>query len=182
MAAPVKAPKRKTAPTETEEDSFAEGIIKGLQDFKEGRVTSFKNADELADYLRNLQIVMAFQPITTYYFERKFKKLTKKDSLLKERIIRKLQEVIDNPDIGKPKRHALLGLRSVHIDPFVVAYVIIKDTVLLINFDHHDKVYEETPKIMDVLISDSRTIGALASAGVTQEEYAAFLKSFRKRK
>ena len=69
-----------------------------------------------------------------------------------------------------------------HIDPFVVAYVIIKDTVLLINFDHHDKVYEETPKIMDVLISDSRTIGALASVGVTQEEYAAFLKSFRKRK
>jgi hypothetical protein len=54
MAAPVKAPKRKTAPTETEEDSFAEGIIKGLQDFKEGRATRFKNADELADYLRNL--------------------------------------------------------------------------------------------------------------------------------
>jgi hypothetical protein len=41
---------RKTA----REDSFAEGIIKGLQDFKEGRVTRFKNADELADYLRNL--------------------------------------------------------------------------------------------------------------------------------
>jgi len=114
---------------------------------------------------------MAFQPITTYYFERKFKKLTKKDSLLKERIIRKLQEVIDNPDIGKPKRHALRGLRSVHIDPFVVAYVIIKDTVLLINFDHHDKVYEETPKIMDVLISDSRTIGALASAGINFDHH-----------
>jgi mRNA-degrading endonuclease RelE of RelBE toxin-antitoxin system len=125
---------------------------------------------------------MAFQPITTYYFERKFKKLTKKDGLLKERIIRKLQEVINNPDIGKPKRHALRGLRSVHIDPFVVAYVIIKDTVLLINFDHHDKVYEETPKIIDVLMSDSRTIEALASAGVTQEEYTAFLKPFRKRK
>jgi len=39
---------------ETEEDSFAEGIIKGLQDFKEGRITRFKNVDEMADYLRNL--------------------------------------------------------------------------------------------------------------------------------
>ncbi len=35
-------------------DSFSEGIIKGLQDFKEGRITRFKDADELADHLRNL--------------------------------------------------------------------------------------------------------------------------------
>jgi hypothetical protein len=54
MAAPVKAPKRKIARAEAEEDSFAEGIIKGLQDFKEGRVTRFKDADELADHLRQL--------------------------------------------------------------------------------------------------------------------------------
>jgi hypothetical protein len=54
MSAAVKAPKRKAAHAEPEEDSFAEGIIKGLQDFKEGRVTRFKDAEELADYLRNL--------------------------------------------------------------------------------------------------------------------------------
>jgi hypothetical protein len=30
---------------EPEEDSFAEGIIKGLQDFKEGRITRFKDAE-----------------------------------------------------------------------------------------------------------------------------------------
>lgn len=39
---------------ETEEDSFAEGIIKGLHDFKEGRITRFKNVEEMSDYLRNL--------------------------------------------------------------------------------------------------------------------------------
>ncbi len=54
MPAAVKAPKRKTTHPEPEEDSFAEGIIKGLQDFKEGRMTRFKDAEELADYLRNL--------------------------------------------------------------------------------------------------------------------------------
>lgn len=54
MPASVKAPSRKAAQAEPEEDSFAEGIIKGLQDFKEGRVTRFKNAEELADHLRNL--------------------------------------------------------------------------------------------------------------------------------
>ncbi len=54
MPAAVKAPKRKIAHPEPEEDGFAEGIIKGLQDFKEGRITRFKNAEEMADYLRNL--------------------------------------------------------------------------------------------------------------------------------
>src|SRR5512146_1826659 len=110
---------------------------------------------------------MAYRPITTYYFEKRFKKLTKKDGLLKERIIRKIQEIINNPDIGEPKRHALRGLRSVHIDPFVVAFVVIKNIILLINFDHHDKVYEETPKIIDDLMNDPRTIEALTNAGVT---------------
>jgi mRNA-degrading endonuclease RelE of RelBE toxin-antitoxin system len=125
---------------------------------------------------------MACRPITTYYFEKRFKKLTRRDRLLKERIIRKLQDIVSNPDIGEPKRYALRGLRSVHIDPFIVAYVVIKDIILLINLDHHDKVYEETPKLIDSLLNDSRTIEALTNAGLSPEEYAAFLKSFRKTK
>lgn len=54
MPAAVKVPKRKTIHSEPEGDSFAEGIIEGLQDFKEGRIRRFKDAEELADYLRNL--------------------------------------------------------------------------------------------------------------------------------
>jgi hypothetical protein len=50
---------------------------------------------------------MAYQTLATYYFDKKFKKLTKKDGLLKERIIRKLQEICINPYIGEPKRYAL---------------------------------------------------------------------------
>jgi hypothetical protein len=70
----------------------------------------------------------------------------------------------------------------VHIDPFVVAYAIIKDTILLINFDHHDKVYEDTPKIIDSLLNDPRTVEALENAGVTPEEYALFLKSTKRKR
>lgn len=125
---------------------------------------------------------MAYKPITTYYFEKRFKKLTKKDGLLKERIIRKIQELIGDPNIGEPKRHELRGLRGVHLDPFILVYVIIKDIVLLINLDHHDKVYKETPKIIDALLNDPRTIEALTNAGISQDEYVAFLKSFGKNK
>jgi mRNA-degrading endonuclease RelE of RelBE toxin-antitoxin system len=122
---------------------------------------------------------MAFQTIATYYFDKKFKKLTKKDGLLKERVIKKLQEISINPEIGEPKRHVLRGLRSEHLDPFVIIYAIIKDVVLLINFDDHDKAHDTTPQILAALLSDPRTIEALSSAGITAEEYIRFVKSIR---
>ena len=125
---------------------------------------------------------MAFQTIATCYFDKKFKKLTKKDGLLRERTIRKLQAICIDPEIGEPKRHALKGLRSVHIDPFVIIYAIIKDVVLLINFDEHDETYDATPSILNYLISDPRTVEALVNAGITTEEYLQFMKSLRKKK
>jgi len=125
---------------------------------------------------------MAYQTLATYYFDKKFKKITKKDGLLKERVIRKLQEISINPEIGEPKRHALKGLRSEHLDPFVIIYAIIKDSVLLVNFDEHDKAYDTTPQILDGILNDPRTVDSMENAGITPEEYAAFLRSFRKRK
>ena len=125
---------------------------------------------------------MAFQTIATCYFDKKFKKLTKKDGLLKERTIRKLQAISIDPEIGEPKRHALKGLRSVHIDPFVIIYAIIKDVVLLINFDEHDESYDATPSILNSLLHDPRTIEALVNAGLTTEEYLQFMRSLRKKK
>lgn len=125
---------------------------------------------------------MAFQTITTDYFDKKFKKHTRKDGLLNERVIRKLQAVSINPEIGEPKRHAMRGLRSVHVDPFVIIYTIIKDIVLLINFEDHDEAYDATPTILNSLLSDPRTIDALENAGITTEEYLQFIKTLGKRK
>jgi len=125
---------------------------------------------------------MAFQTIATCYFDKKFKKLTKKDGLLKERTIRKLQAICIDPEIGEPKRHALKGLRSVHIDPFVIIYAIIKDVVLLINFDEHDETYDATPSILNSVLHDPRTVEALVNAGITTKEYLQFMKSLKKKK
>ena len=103
---------------------------------------------------------MAFQTIAACYFDKKFKRLTKKDGLLRERTIRKLKAISIDLEIGEPKRHPLKGLCSVHIDPFVIIYAIIKDVVLLINFDEHDETYDATPSILNYLISDPRTVEA----------------------
>ena len=39
---------------EAEEGNTITALIKGLEEFKKGHYKSFKNADELAEYLRNL--------------------------------------------------------------------------------------------------------------------------------
>jgi hypothetical protein len=54
MPAVAKAPERKTSRANPEEDDIATGIIKGLRDFKKGRFTRLKNADELAEHFRSL--------------------------------------------------------------------------------------------------------------------------------
>lgn len=68
-----------------------------------------------------------------------------------------------------------------HVDPFVIIYTIIKDVVLLINFDDHDEAYDATPSILNYLLNDPRTIEALENAGITTEEYIQFVKSLRKK-
>jgi hypothetical protein len=39
---------------EEAEDNTITALIKGLEEFKKGHYKSFKDADELAEYLRNL--------------------------------------------------------------------------------------------------------------------------------
>jgi hypothetical protein len=36
------------------EDDLVEGILKGVEDYKVGRVTDFKSKEELLDHLKNL--------------------------------------------------------------------------------------------------------------------------------
>lgn len=79
-------------------------------------------------------------------FDKKFKKLTDKDQRLKKRFINKIDQILDNPDIGDFKRYELKGVQGVHVDPFVILYRVLGDTIELVNIDHHDKVYKK-PKL-----------------------------------
>jgi len=85
---------------------------------------------------------MAFKYRRSLTFDKKFKKLTEKDQELKKRLINKISQILDNPDIGNFKRHDLKGLRSVHVNPFVILYKFSGDTVEFVNVDHHDKIYK----------------------------------------
>ena len=63
-----------------------------------------------------------------------------------ERIMKKIEEIVQVPQHYKPLRYDLKGIRRVHIDgPFVLVFRIIEQTktVRFLDFDHYDKIYKK---------------------------------------
>jgi len=52
-----------------------------------------------------------------------------------------VEKIIDNPDIGKPLRYELTGLRSVRVPPFRILYEYSGDCLIFHTFEHRDTVY-----------------------------------------
>ena len=86
---------------------------------------------------------MSYELITSEHLDKIFAKLSKKDKLQFEILTRKIKEILENPQIGEPLRGNMAGQRSVHIRNFCLVYEILeaKKAVLLLDYDHHDKVY-----------------------------------------
>lgn len=87
---------------------------------------------------------MTYQLEISEHLDRIFAKLSKKDKLQFEILSRKIKEILDNPQIGKPLKASMAGQRRVHIRNFVLTYEILENekVVRLLDYDHHDKVYE----------------------------------------
>jgi len=90
-----------------------------------------------------------------------------------------------NPEIGEPKSHNLRGLRALHIlEHFVVVYFILKNTVVFINLDHHDKAYDSeiTMRLVKRLIEDERLLAALVVSNIQIEDFVDLVRSVGKQK
>lgn len=85
---------------------------------------------------------------STTEFDSQFKKLTKKDKALKDRLLRKIDHIISDPQTGAPKSHKLKQARGSHVDPYVIVYTFKEDIITFIYVDHHDKVYKKAPDIL----------------------------------
>lgn len=70
-------------------------------------------------------------------------KLLKKDPLTHAQLYKKIDELLQNPKIGKPLRSNLKSLWRVHVGPFVLKYMIDDEAgvVALRSFEHHDDSY-----------------------------------------
>ena len=91
---------------------------------------------------------MPYKIRRTKEFKDQYKKLTKKDKALQERLDRKIVQIALNPSLGDPKGYNLKYTRGTHVNPYVIVYMIIRNTILFIYVDHHDSIYREAPKVL----------------------------------
>jgi addiction module RelE/StbE family toxin len=86
---------------------------------------------------------MTFTVVPDPDVEATFNKMAKKDPVRFEQVAKKLLELADNPEIGKPLRNRLKGSRRLHIGHYVLMYTIDKkkQQITLIDYAHHDEVY-----------------------------------------
>jgi len=91
---------------------------------------------------------MSYKVGRTLEFKAQFRKLTKKNKPLQDKLDKKIRQIVENPSIGEPKSYNLKYTRALHVaDHYVIVYMIINDTILFLYVDHHDFVYHESPKV-----------------------------------
>ena len=76
--------------------------------------------------------------------KKKLGKLFKKDRKRYEIVMKKMEEILHNPNHYKPLSHDMKHLRRVHVDSsFVLVFSINEndEIVLFVDIDHHDKIY-----------------------------------------
>ena len=76
--------------------------------------------------------------------ERELDKLRRKNRKQFEIILKKMSEILENPQHHKPLQHDMKGLRRVHIEKsFVLVFEIVENEnkVIFLDFDHHDNIY-----------------------------------------
>ena len=74
-------------------------------------------------------------------WEPRFKEIFSKikDNLLKERVIKQVEKIKINPEVGKPMRNVRKGTRELYIKPFRLSYEFFKDNNLIYILDLYHK-------------------------------------------
>ncbi|MFH0875337.1 MAG: type II toxin-antitoxin system RelE/ParE family toxin [archaeon] len=62
-----------------------------------------------------------------------------KDNSLKERIIKQVKKIVENPEIGKPMRYSRKGTRELYVSPFRISYSYNQAENILIFLDIYHK-------------------------------------------
>lgn len=72
------------------------------------------------------------------HFQKVFSKI---DSNLRERILKQIEKLRENPEIGKPMRYSRKGTRELYISHFRLSYAYIKERnrIILLDFYHKDE-------------------------------------------
>ncbi len=78
--------------------------------------------------------------IPTEKFKKDVKKI--KDKNLKEKLEKQIRKISENPNFGKHLRYDLKDVSTVYVKPYRVLYRIEGNKLILLRFEHRNKVYK----------------------------------------
>jgi mRNA-degrading endonuclease RelE of RelBE toxin-antitoxin system len=83
---------------------------------------------------------MAYKPAFSEKMRKELAFRKKRDKSTYDQAIRKISEILENPEMGKPQRGELAGIRRFHVGPLVIAYKVNKEAeeVVFTSFEHHE--------------------------------------------
>ena len=84
---------------------------------------------------------MRYSEVLTKHFLNDIKDI-KKDKALLERLDKKIDEILQNPDHYPIKKYNVKGKRAAHVGSFVIVFEIVGNDVVFLKFKHHDFAYE----------------------------------------
>lgn len=64
-----------------------------------------------------------------------------KDSKVKEKLQKQIQNILECPEIGKPLRYNLKGERTIYVKPYRLIYSCQGTILYLLKFEHRKEVY-----------------------------------------
>lgn len=85
---------------------------------------------------------MAYKYKTTKSFDRDFKKLTKKNKVFRENVVKKIEKICEDPTCGKPLGNVLKNIRREPVNSHVLFYTIENNTIIFHKLEHHDMGYK----------------------------------------
>ncbi|MFQ5621274.1 MAG: type II toxin-antitoxin system RelE/ParE family toxin [Candidatus Nanoarchaeia archaeon] len=64
-----------------------------------------------------------------------------KDATFKEKVKKKVEKIIENPEIGKPMRYNRKGTRELYVEPYRLAYAFIPEEgkIIFLGIYHKDE-------------------------------------------
>ena len=70
-----------------------------------------------------------------------FQKIVSKirDSAQKEKVLKQIAKIVENPEIGKPMMYARKGTMELYVKPFRLSYAYLKDENKIIFLDLYHK-------------------------------------------
>ncbi|MFP4402505.1 MAG: type II toxin-antitoxin system RelE family toxin [Candidatus Nanoarchaeia archaeon] len=71
------------------------------------------------------------------HFKKKISKI--KDSSLKNQVLKQIEKIVINPEIGKPMKFERKGTREVYIKPFRLVYSYDKEILVILFLDLYHK-------------------------------------------